>query len=1214
MSNNFITIPIKIRGLVLEKEQMTSSPLADFRKLPWTDGFKDFNYSQPFVGDGIIHHPFSDANLALPAGVHLHFILPHFLGQHVPENAGTKFNGRIPPAPNKWLIYNGTDTWVIESDYIHKESYVPSSTPSATIPFPSGRPYRYMGRQTKLTDSRPAGDTFKSFSGKSLTAVGYGDFKFSSFYPNCLGVFGFYDNTYVQSTTYQVVGWNDAETDDLLIESISNYLSDNDNVTSEEVQEFIKNNFNIDIGSDITSVSNYRTLYMGQVNVDNLAPAPDASDLKIGVGHTGTEAISAFVANAQSGGDSKNKISIEEQLESMLMMHKLDHLLTDTGPKFLEARHEKGFRPSHSGHLWKIISEGQSTTSDKGTTENPLPELPPDLAKALHELNKAQLDYDTASHTVVTLREQLYHDWYKYMLASYTPDGQRDDYPNPERIRYFIENYSFDELNNHIAETGLLSFNGGEQPTLQETGVIAKSVLTNWSAVNTILETENETRTTNKQPLLSMSIIPGPRYWEPNQPVVLISGLNLTPDDTFIPNDENIPQYLTSISTQSTFAPGTFDTTSSAGDIFSQFTGVALPKLSGQTWNPFILDWQVNLIDANFRNDEEAYHSNSLVDSFEINSFSPELEQGTYEVGGNSVFSGTAMMSTQSRPAMLSHLYKFITDYITKNVAHYGQNTPTTNYDLADFLKASDYAAASPMVVLKDHVPSGADAPLFVAQQAYYWLMNNKIITQALNGFNKASLMLHQVAQLPMFEPVGFEDAQLFTENATKLVQRYKYTSPIMAYDFNPIRSGELSFDQLRLIDNFGLWTDLEQSAIQDPVASDTISDDDGAPFLYPRMAQSARINFRWMSAHSVSEEENSFWDQENAAETNDHPATSPVCGWLMANYFNNSNSDVQSIAAESNILAVYDAFGTALGYLDHNAKWNLMPWGSGPCDINENIENEYLRNIVHWLMVTFTTGFSDFITATKEGLDNVAPHNQNLFNVKSILMGRPMAVVRSRVSLQTKGKHAIDQGWSSLLTDMHQFVNSDTFGYDDRNTDNWTAVKFPVRIGEHHQLNDGVVAYWPEDSNGNLMTMYTPDTTSDALSNSNINTFNGEDPQSFNISLDDEPVNLMMLMDPRGVAHATTGILPTKSISIPPEFYLTALTNLNMWFGISPLIQPQQEDLVQNLPQISGYNWQWWDRNNGTCSIVPDSDKITTELTNQIREGWLQLVPETKK
>jgi CBS-domain-containing membrane protein len=45
------------------------------------------------------------------------------------------------------------------------------------------------------------------------------------------------------------------------------------------------------------------------------------------------------------------------------------------------------------------------------------------------------------------------------------------------------------------------------------------------------------------------------------------------------------------------------------------------------------------------------------------------------------------------------------------------------------------------------------------------------------------------------------------------------------------------------------------------------------------------------------------------------------------------------------------------------------------------------------------------------------------------------------------------------------------------------------------------------------------------------------------------------MLIDPRAKVHATTGILPTKDITLPSKYVDIALKNMEVYFRIDPFL-----------------------------------------------------------
>lgn len=157
----------------------------------------------------------------LEPGIHLHFILPDAF-THSAD--GSSF----PAVPNRFVV---TRMWkkpsseklklkccVVESDYISLDS---KYSKSITIPFFSDTNYRkkwrYLGR-TYQVENMPTADPSDTYLDK-LTALGAGDAFFSSYYPNCRSVFGFYDDLKDIDTgnitlTYFVMGYFSNEKND----------------------------------------------------------------------------------------------------------------------------------------------------------------------------------------------------------------------------------------------------------------------------------------------------------------------------------------------------------------------------------------------------------------------------------------------------------------------------------------------------------------------------------------------------------------------------------------------------------------------------------------------------------------------------------------------------------------------------------------------------------------------------------------------------------------------------------------------------------------------------------------------------------------------------------------------------------------------------------------------------------------------------------------
>jgi len=456
--------------------------------------------------------------------------------------------------------------------------------------------------------------------------------------------------------------------------------------------------------------------------------------------------------------------------------------------------------------------------------------------------------------------------------------------------------------------------------------------------------------------------------------------------------------------------------------------------------------------------------------------------------------------------------------------------------------------------------------------KAYKKLVDLNCLSQALGGFNRSLLMHKQTMQLDIADPLGFEDYQKFTQDVSKAVGKSLISAPSPLNDFNPIRSGAMAILRLQLIDTFGqVKVDLEPRQLITtelmtlPDSYTNTSDRDWI-YLPPRLVQPARLNFRWLSA------------SQGKQEMNDHPATTPICGWLLPNNLDNS-------------LMVYDAGGKALGSINRNADWESAPGSDEPVQI-DNITNSYLRNIVQNLTED-TQGakeqkrafLNNFISALNSALENIDPENFAQHQDLALLMGRPIAVVRASVNLELQGLPAIHQGWNVFRQDMRR---------NTRETDKFIRVKFPIRLGEYQQLNDALVGYWQEKADGSLSEVfYTPQRGN--VNDSRIQTYT-QNPLNLCQSVADPLQFLTMLIDPRGKVHATCGILPTKAIDIPPDQYTDVLRKIEITFLSTPILTDSYK-LNLPLPEEPGYTWSWLQKERDIWSEISSIGTVKKQV-----------------
>ena len=444
---------------------------------------------------------------------------------------------------------------------------------------------------------------------------------------------------------------------------------------------------------------------------------------------------------------------------------------------------------------------------------------------------------------------------------------------------------------------------------------------------------------------------------------------------------------------------------------------------------------------------------------------------------------------------------------------------------------------------------------------AYERLHHTSYMSQALDGFNQALLMYKTGFQLDIADPIGYPEYQAFTEKVNGAIGTFNHASVLPNNPFYPIRSGALKLGKLRIVDTFGIKKEVEvirrrggeelplnRLYSTDTIAAETLRGETYHDIqLRPRFVQPARINFRWLSS------------VDDALEMTDHPVSSPIFGWLLLNEIDES-------------LMIYDQMGKALGYIDKEGRWRVFPGHSGPV-LPAGIANDHLRRLVVWICGKAVATKDDpqpfmdhFFERLEQSIDNIEAADSDHYEGTSLLMSHPLALVRASVQVELKGETVKHQGWEPLKRELKQVVDEEKV---QRETLGFENVDIPLRLGERHKLNDGLVAFWVDDENG-----YRGDTY-----------FSPLDPQVLTMQarpsdqIDDrDGLHLSMLMDPRGNIHATTGFFPVKTLELPPALYKDILRSIEVVFLAAPVLGPQ--GLVNiSLPQEEGFDWAWIER-----------------------------------
>ena len=486
---------------------------------------------------------------------------------------------------------------------------------------------------------------------------------------------------------------------------------------------------------------------------------------------------------------------------------------------------------------------------------------------------------------------------------------------------------------------------------------------------------------------------------------------------------------------------------------------------------------------------------------------------------------------------------------------------------------------------LKDYSREKQDQTL---QQIITQLGEMSILSQFLGGLKEAFMMRDLVLQIPPINLALLEDqnAKILDPILTS-IKHMNFVSPDPDKPYYPIRAGHMKLVKISVVDAFGRTLELPEESVKNPIrAASLIIEDEPYKRLVqfpPRFAQPLRLSFDWIPA-------------SNPPQT--FPLNSPICGWVMPNHLDKS-------------LLFYDSRGTALGALQKILRLSAAGgtggtpakeekaffWVPQPgTSLNpEDIFNPELRKFVLFLRAMDAdkgNAFWDLLDEALAKMDSGVPEEDPLF---SVLVGRPLALVRISLKLELEGLPAYDQAMDKVA----QFA-----------TGGFNRVKFPLLLGEAKKDNDGLVGFFKDHSR--------VDQTGPFFAAAGAENPNGEKlveiEYGHTLELDCEnPLTLTLLTDPRARVHARTGILPKTFFELASRVQSAAKTAKEVFFQVAPIISAGG-DLRMPKPSDDFGKWSWACRPQVTIwkefdQINPAGDRAGFAPTRQeISEGWLKL------
>ncbi len=403
MPNDTLVVPVEVAAFAVNPQ--TRDGDGSYVMLRWTANFRNFvrDNAAPEPAPFVITEDWTQ-NRESRLGVYLQWQLPEALCRgHQDEETGEI--GDFPLVPNRWLVARrsslGMRSWIVHSDYLAATgdgvSYLDphASTATATV----------IGRRVGLTPDRPwdePGDP------PFLTAVGPGLLTFSVFQPYNKNVFSIHDTLEdidgEDRLSYWVAGWySDPDSDILASGPAGEPFAD--------LLDRLEWSLAPGYGSPRRSVYTGSALGIGWK--PDGPPYPSASpprgrDIAVAIGNSTAEAAAVLQEKA-AGPDALT--SGQARLYSAFTLGVLDEYDRPDGDLLVPlAAHGGGFGPVPGGYSWRLVEHGD----DDARAARPPAGRARERALAfdvLAGLNRRQRDLDTLERDLADAQQRLYVLW-----------------------------------------------------------------------------------------------------------------------------------------------------------------------------------------------------------------------------------------------------------------------------------------------------------------------------------------------------------------------------------------------------------------------------------------------------------------------------------------------------------------------------------------------------------------------------------------------------------------------------------------------------------------------------------------------------------------------------------------------------------------------------------------------------------------------------------
>lgn len=1215
MSERTLVVPVELEALVVNKGVISR------------DTFRGWSFSYEALTKFMSPEPEAMDRLVggQAQGVYLHWTLPRALrhGRQDPKTGEITY----PLVPNRWLVvrYSGRQqrnvkAWIVESDCPYsgqvKWQGVERSSPylvdaklvdqwrRSSDPFRQGASVR----SEKGVQIANIGVAFPLEAGWSeraaadpqfLTAVAPGNPTFSIFTPHNKGVFSFYDDLAGiddDSLSYMVVGW------------YANPAADP--LAGGEVD--LAEAFGWSVTDGAASDAR-RSLYQGICHSltwsrngnppdgDPLEEIRQTGRLNVAIGNTTFDAFTALIdqqLRARGYQDEVVRLLRAFQYDLLPVINEAN------GDALLERRiHEEWFGSRHGGYRWRI------TQRDGKEAEESAP-LTPEERSWLQQLNQDQAALDEGLRTLFDLQWRLNALWWK---LGRNPDGMWPKKPG-------VSNKELErELNPANPDSTAAKLLQQVDRVSALTAKLPQADRTQGLAAEEALEKGIEAfaRAKGLAPEKQLKAVAAPRYWMANNPVIVVAGVEP-------PTGSNLDERLTLRGLEQLVTGFTV----SAQQIDAQRVGGTLPTLPQldrlpagmaellvdcffldpagsaaiagatgidegairttmlkldpsayrgliptlglkawrQPWSPMFVEWKVNYTHLPYESGTERNWR------FDGQDYYLDLGGRSMSVQGREV-GGVSLLSPHAQFLFGARLKKFVEQYGSES--QLGEI-----YDWIDQVSGWQFLAQElvgfhDLLALRD-------------PRAFRRPQPDEMVGEGANR--------HAISDL-----IGYTGA-LSSRNGQIDTVPYLPNGPKL--DFHGMREGQIYFKDLFIYDKFGRNLHVIQSnsgaglhdaqnfpLIRDPAlyVDQKLDRSIAAPAqVPPRLLQHGRLNFELGEP-----------DQ-------------PIAAWVLPNHLDHG-------------LLLFAPDGTALGefrLLADRTGQRRGQW-QGPPGVDMTYEElatraPLLGQILDSGAIRDEAAFHAFMNVIDSTLWTTDPLGDRKDDGLSVLIGRPLALVRARLQFELEGEALRETGWDATLNPPEPaFIHQ----------------RFAIRLGDQATRDDGLIGYFQGAEFTRFNSVAHPSST---LPPQGFVKQIGPPGRHANPNYIELPVGggsaveLTLLVDPRAGVHATTGLLPAKRVSLDRNQVEQALAALQASFRLGPLLtqieptpaqgdaKPAFEHAVRfPIPAEQGGTWSWWERSeegwNGYEILGSTPEAQFRGGPNTLRDGILRLLINLK-